>query len=210
MATSLRVTKLEIPEVLLIQGVRYSDERGWFSVTYNQKAYSDVGIIAKFCQENLSLSRVVFTVRGLHYQRPPKTQAKLIHVLSGRILDVAVDLRKDSATFGHHVAVELSAENGNQLYIPQGFAHGFITRAPDTLVGYKVDEEYAANLEGGIAWSDPALGINWGSGSNPIVISDKDRILPRFGEIESPFRLQPRTHDRHVRSGPRSRARDSA
>src|SRR6516165_4820440 len=159
MATSLRVTKLEIPEVLLIQGVRYSDERGWFSVTYNQKAYSDVGIIAKFCQENLSLSRDVFTVRGLHYQRPPKTQAKLIHVLSGRILDVAVDLRKDSATFGHHVAVELSAENGNQLYIPQGFAHGFITRAPDTLVGYKVDEEYAANLEGGIAWSDPALGI---------------------------------------------------
>ena len=188
MTTSLRVTKLEIPEVLLIQGVRYSDERGWFSVTYNQKAYSDVGIIAKFCQENLSLSRVVFTVRGLHYQRPPKTQAKLIHVLSGRILDVAVDLRKDSATFGHHVAVELSAENGNQLYIPQGFAHGFMTRAPDTLVGYKVDEEYAANLEGGIAWSDPALGINWGSGSNPIVVSDKDRILPRFGEIESPFR----------------------
>ena len=185
--SGLRITKLEIPEVLLIEAVRYPDERGWFSVTYNQEAHAEAGILFPFCQENHALSRAVGTVRGLHYQRSPKSQAKLIHVLSGRILDVAVDLRKHSATFGRHVAVELSAENGWQLYIPRGFAHGYMTRAPDTIIGYKVDNDYAANLEGGIAWNDPALGINWGNGSSAIVISGKDQNLPRLGEIDSPF-----------------------
>jgi dTDP-4-dehydrorhamnose 3,5-epimerase len=185
--SSLRITKLAIPEVLLIETECYSDERGWFSVTYNQKAYAEAGVTLHFCQENYSLSRAVGTVRGLHYQRPPKSQAKLIHVLSGRILDVALDLRKGSPTFSRHVAVELSAENRWQLYIPRGFAHGFITRAPDTIVGYKVDDEYARDLEGGVAWNDPELGINWGNGSGAIVISDKDQNLPRLGEIESPF-----------------------
>ncbi len=185
--SGLRVTTLEIPEVLLIETMRYPDERGWFGVTYNQKTYAEAGIPVPFCQENYSLSRAVGTVRGLHYQRPPKTQAKLVYVLTGRILDVALDLRKGSLTFGRHVAVELSAENGRQLYIPRGFAHGFITRAPDTIVGYKVDDEYAANLEGGIAWNDPALGINWGNGSAAIVISDKDQNLPRLREIATPF-----------------------
>jgi dTDP-4-dehydrorhamnose 3,5-epimerase len=173
--------------VLLIETARFPDARGWFSVTYNQKAYAEAGMALQFCQENYSLSCAVGTVRGLHYQRPPRSQAKLVHVLTGRILDVALDLRKGSRTFGRHVAVELSAESGWQLYIPQGFAHGFITRAANTIVGYKVDDEYAADLEGGIAWNDPELGINWGSGSDAIVISDKDQNLPRLGEVESPF-----------------------
>ena len=183
----MRITRLDIPEVLLIKTLRFPDERGWFSVTYNQKAYAEAGLPHTFCQENYSLSRAVGTVRGLHYQKPPKSQAKLIHVLSGRVLDVAVDLRKDSPTFGRHVAVELSAENGWQLFVPRGFAHGFITRVPDTVVAYKVDNDYAANLEGGVAWNDPELRIDWGSGLGAVVMSDKDRQLPRLGEADNPF-----------------------
>jgi dTDP-4-dehydrorhamnose 3,5-epimerase len=188
--SNLRITELEIPEVLLIGITRQLDERGWFSVTYNQKAYAEIGIAAPFCQENLALSRAVGTLRGLHYQRPPKTQAKLIYVLIGRILDVALDLRRGSPTFGRHVTVELSAESGCQVYIPRGFAHGYITRAPDTIIGYKVDDEYAPDLEGGIAWNDPELKIDWGKERDAIIISDKDQHLPSLREIESPFTFQ--------------------
>ena len=188
--SNLRITELEIPEVLLIGTTRYSDERGWFSVTYNQKAFAEIGIAAQFCQENLALSRGVGTLRGLHYQRLPKSQAKLIYVLIGRILDVALDLRRGSPTFGRHVTVELCAESGCQVYIPRGFAHGYITLAPYTIVGYKVDDEYAPDLEGGIAWNDPELKINWGKERDAIIISDKDRHLPWLREIESPFTFQ--------------------
>lgn len=186
----MRVTRLEIPDVLLIEPARFLDERGWFSVTFNQKAYAEAGMPATYCQENVSLSRAAGTVRGLHYQRPPKAQAKLLQVLTGRILDVAVDLRKGSRTYGRYVAAELSAENGLQLFVPRGFAHGFITRARDTKIGYKVDNDYAAILEGGIAWDDPELGIDWGAGSGPVTISDKDRQLPRLSEIDSPFMIE--------------------
>jgi dTDP-4-dehydrorhamnose 3,5-epimerase len=186
--SGLRVTKLDIPEVLLIESARYPDERGWFSVTYNQKSYSEAGL-PPFCQENHSMSRAVGTVRGLHYQKSPKSQAKLVHVLSGRIVDVAVDMRKGSPTFGRHVAVELSAENGRQLFVPRGFAHGYMTHVPDTVVGYKVDNDYAVDLEGGIAWNDPDLGIDWGGTSDAIVISHKDQILPRLAQIDSPFAI---------------------
>ncbi len=158
-------------------------------MAYNKKAYAEAGISLDLCQDNHSFSRAVGTLRGLHFQRPPKAQTKLVQVLTGRILDVAVDLRKGSATFGRHVAVELSAENGRQLYIPRGFAHGFITRCADTMIGYKVDNDYAADLEGGIIWSDPALEINWGGDLGPIVISDKDRTLPLICETDSPFTL---------------------
>ena len=185
--SGLRIARLEIPEVLLIQTVRFPDERGWFSVTYNQQVYAEAGLPQAFCQENHSLSRAVGTLRGLHYQKPPKTQAKLVQVLSGRILDVAVDLRKDSPTFGQHVAVELSADDGRQLFVPRGFAHGFITRAPDTIVAYKVDNDYAASLEDGLAWNDPDLGIDWGNGQGAVVMSDKDRKLPRLRDAGSPF-----------------------
>ncbi len=186
----MRVTRLEIPDVLLIEPKRFPDERGWFSVAYNQKVYADAGMPSAFCQENVSLSRAVGTVRGLHFQRPPKAQAKLVQVLVGRILDVALDLRAGSLTFGRHLAVELSAENGRQLFIPRGFAHGFITRVPDTMIGYKVDNDYAADLEGGIAWDDPALGIDWGVGSAPIVVSGKDQKLGRLSDIGSPFMIE--------------------
>jgi dTDP-4-dehydrorhamnose 3,5-epimerase len=185
----LRITRLDIPDVLLIETVRYPDERGWFTVTYNQKDYTEAGMPLLSCQENQSFSRAVGTVRGLHYQIPPKTQAKLVQVLTGRILDVALDMRRDSQTFGRHVAVELSAENGRQLFIPRGFAHGFITRVPDTTIGYKVDNDYAASLEGGIMWNDSELGIDWGDQTGPIVISDKDQKLPRLKEIDSPFTI---------------------
>jgi dTDP-4-dehydrorhamnose 3,5-epimerase len=119
--------------VLLIKTVRFPDRRGWLSVTYNQKACAEASMSRRFCLENYSLSHIVGTVRGLHYQRPPKSQSKLIHVVTGRILDIALDLRKGS---GRHADAELSAENGWQRCIRQSFAHGFITRAPDMIVGY--------------------------------------------------------------------------
>jgi dTDP-4-dehydrorhamnose 3,5-epimerase len=175
---SLRITKLAIPEVLPIETERYCDERGWFSVTYNQKACAEAGVT--LCQENYSLSRAVGTVRGLHYQRPPKSQAKLIHVQSGRILDVALDLRKARQRSVAMLPLSCRPKTGGS------FIFRAVLHAPDTIIGYKNDE-YARDLEGGVAWNDPELGINWGNGSGAIVISDKDQNLPRLGEIESLF-----------------------
>ena len=186
--SNLHIARLDIPAVLLIETVRHADDRGWLSVTYNARDYAEAGIADDFTQENQSFSQRVGTVRGLHYQRPPKSQAKLVRVLTGRILDVALDLRQDSPTFRRHVAVELSAANGKQLYVPHGFAHGFVTREEDTIVHYKLAGDYDRSLEGGIAWDDPDLGIDWGIASDtPVVISDRDQKLPRLRHVETPF-----------------------
>ena len=174
--------ELSIPDVKLFTPRRFSDNRGWFSETWGRKILD-----IDFCQDNQSLSLEIGTVRGLHFQKPPFAQAKLVSVLKGRILDVAVDLRTASPTFGHHVAVELSAEDGAQLFIPHGFAHGFCTLEPTTLVMYKVDDYYAPDADAGIFWADDALSIKWPVEQHQAHLSPKDANLPRLGQIISPF-----------------------
>jgi dTDP-4-dehydrorhamnose 3,5-epimerase len=181
------VKALAIGDVKLITPRRFGDARGYFAETWNRKALRAAGIEADFCQDNLSLSGPAGTVRGLHFQTPPHAQAKLVSVLKGRIFDVAVDLRKSSPTYRRHVAVELDAETGAQLFVPKGFAHGFCTLAPDTLVFYKVDAHYAPESDAGIFWADEMLGIAWPIMRDQALLSPKDAALPRLKDIVSPF-----------------------
>ena len=174
--------------VILLRTPRYGDYRGWFSETWSRARFSAAGIDCDFVQDNHSLSRPLHTLRGIHFQRPPHAQAKLVRCLRGRIYDVAVDLRRGSPTFGRWVGVELDAASGRQLFIPVGFGHGFVTLEPDTEVFYKVDDFYSAECDGGIRWDDPAIGIDWGlpAGAEP-VLSPKDTVLPMLSEFDSPF-----------------------
>lgn len=174
--------------VSLITPKRFGDDRGWFTETFNARNFARVGIAEPFVQDNHSLSRPVGTLRGLHFQTPPHGQAKLVRCIRGRILDVAVDVRRGSPTYGRHVAAELSAENGEQLFIPVGFAHGFVTLEPDTEVTYKVTDFYAPECDGGIRWNDPDIGIDWplAAASGP-VLSPKDEKLPFLKDFDSPF-----------------------
>jgi dTDP-4-dehydrorhamnose 3,5-epimerase len=174
--------ELSIPDVRLLTPRRFGDHRGWFTETWSRRTL-DIA----FCQDNMSLSAEMGTIRGLHFQKPPHAQAKLIMVLQGAILDVAVDIRRASPTFGQHVAVELSAAAGNQLLIPRGFAHGFCTLEPGTQVMYKVDDFYAPETDAGIFWADPDLAINWPVRVDQAHLSPKDLGLPRLKDIESPF-----------------------
>lgn len=173
---------LAIPDVKLIVPRRFGDARGWFAETWSRRVLD-----VDFCQDNVSLSAPRGTVRGLHFQRPPHAQVKLVSVLKGAILDVAVDIRTGSPTFGRHVAVKLTAEEGNQLFVPKGFAHGFCTLEPDTMVMYKVDAFYAPESDAGIHWADPALGIDWPVAPGKAELSPKDQKLPRLADILSPF-----------------------
>ena len=176
-----------IPAVKLLVPRRYTDSRGVFSELYNRRSYAEVGITDIFEQDNLSLSSAVGTVRGLHFQSPPAAQAKLVGVITGRGLDVSVDIRRGSPSFGRHVAVELTAEGGEQLFVPVGFAHGFCTLEPETRVLYKVSAPYAPECEAGILWHDPALGIAWPVAPEAAVVCARDRSLPLLAEVESPF-----------------------
>jgi dTDP-4-dehydrorhamnose 3,5-epimerase len=184
---TLDVRPLAIPEVKVLVPRRFTDARGYFVETWNRQAWRAAGMDIDFCQDNQSLSRAKGTVRGLHFQTPPHAQAKLISVLAGRIFDVAVDLRKRSPTFGRHVAYELRATDGAQLLIPVGFAHGFCTLEPDTIVAYKVSAPYAPDADAGIFWADDALEIAWPVTPAQASLSPKDAALPRLKDIESPF-----------------------
>lgn len=177
------ITELTIPGVRLVVPDRFGDERGYFSETYNRQVFAASGIGDEFVQDNHSLSGPVGTVRGLHYQLPPFAQGKLVRVVRGAIHDVAVDLRRDSPSFGAHVAATLSAANGHQLYVPEGFAHGFCTLEPDTEVVYKVTAYYSREHDRGIRWDDPALGIAWPVQAAAAVLSAKDRTLPRLADV---------------------------
>lgn len=168
--------------VRLINTRRFEDARGWFSETYNCKRFAAAGIRADFIQDNHSLSAQAGTLRGIHFQRPPDAQAKLVRCLRGRIFDLAVDLRRDSPTFSRWVGVELSAANGEQLYVPVGFGHAFLTLEPDCEVAYKVDRFYAPQADGGILWSDPSLAIDWPHQVGGPVLSDKDAALPTLAQ----------------------------
>ena len=182
-AGNVEAQALAIDGPLLLSLRRFTDGRGEFVETYNLRDFHALGITEVFVQDNQSRSTTIGTVRGLHFQAAPHSQAKLVRVLRGRVLDVVVDLRHRSPTFGQHAAAELSSDNGLMLYVPTGFAHGFVTREPDTEVAYKVSALYAPDCDGGIAWDDPALGIVWGVDPATAILSDKDRRLPRLAEL---------------------------
>ena len=186
----MQVTSLEIPDVKLIEPRRFGDDRGFFSEVYSRHAFEQAGITVDWVQDNHAVSRDKFVLRGLHFQAPPFAQAKLVRVSKGAILDIAVDIRKGSPSYGLHVSAILSAEAWNQLLVPIGFAHGYLTLEPQTEVLYKVDNYYAPQCEGGLAWNDPKLGITWPlEGADPI-LSDKDKQLPHLKDLESPFRYE--------------------
>ncbi|MFC7396683.1 dTDP-4-dehydrorhamnose 3,5-epimerase [Chelatococcus sp. GCM10030263] len=178
--------RLAIPDVILAVPDRFGDHRGYFTETYVKERFAAQGITADFVQDNESLSPQKGTLRGLHFQVPPRAQAKLVRVLAGAIFDVAVDIRQGSPSFGRWVGATLTAERGEQLYIPQGFAHGFCTLAPDTRVAYKVDDYYAKAAEGGVIWNDPDIAVAWPLDGEP-VLSDKDKLLPRLKDYVPPF-----------------------
>lgn len=165
----------------------HRDSRGFFSETYSLRSFDEAGLSDRFVQDNHSLSAEVGVVRGLHFQTDPHAQGKLVRVVRGAIMDVAVDIRVGSPTYGHHVAVEISAENWKQLWVPRGFAHGFCTLVPNTEVIYKVTEFYSAECDRGLAWDDPALGIAWPVAPGDAVVSDKDKRHPRLSELPAYF-----------------------
>ncbi|GHE54895.1 dTDP-4-dehydrorhamnose 3,5-epimerase [Camelimonas fluminis] len=183
----LSVTSTALPDVKIITPARHGDQRGFFSETWNREAMRAAGVDADFVQDNHSLSGPVGTVRGLHFQSAPFAQDKLVRVSRGRILDVAVDLRRSSPTYGQHVAVELSAENWRQLWVPVGFAHGFCTLEPDTEVQYKVTAPYSAANDHGVLWNDPDIGIDWPVSGAQALLSPKDQKQPRLAELQPWF-----------------------
>jgi dTDP-4-dehydrorhamnose 3,5-epimerase len=187
----MKIHPLDIDGVLLIETRRIHDGRGFFSETYNAVELAVHGVDAGFVQDNVSLSTASGTVRGLHFQGPPFAQAKLIRVARGAIFDVAVDIRAGSPSFGRHVAVELSAENGLQLFVPAGFAHGFATLRPLTEIAYKVSAPYSAEHDMGILWSDPRLRIDWPLAEDEAVLSAKDAALPLLSQLDTPFKYAP-------------------
>ena len=187
------IDKTALPGVTEVTPPRFSDSRGHFSETYNADTFAKQGITTHFVQDNQSYSRDIGTVRGLHFQAPPNAQAKLVRVLQGVIWDVAVDIRQGSPTYGHWVGVELSDAKGNQLFIPEGFLHGFVTRTADCMVAYKCSATYAPDSEGAIRFDDPDLAIDWGIAPQDAVLSDKDAAAPRFAGFASPFMSGPQS-----------------
>lgn len=174
----------------LVTPRRFGDDRGWFSETYHEQRLRDLGVTANFVQDNHSYSKQAGTIRGIHFQRPPHAQAKLVRCIRGQIFDVAVDLRRASPTFGRYVAAELSAQNGRQLFVPVGFGHAFLTLEADCEVIYKVDDYYAPETEGGICWNDPSIAIAWpgidGTETFPM-LSAKDAALPFLSDADFDF-----------------------
>jgi len=183
----MQIMPSEIPEILILCPSKHADERGFFSETFRSDTLKARGVDVQFVQDNHVRSTERGILRGLHYQVPPRAQGKLVRCVKGAILDVAVDIRKGSPSFGRHVAVELSASNWHQLWIPPGFAHGYVTMKEDCEVIYKVTDYYNPECDRGIAWDDPALGIDWQLAPNEILLSSKDRQQPRLSQVDSPF-----------------------
>lgn len=186
----LDVEQTKLSGVKILTPKRFTDDRGFFSETYNEKRFHDAGIKEVFVQDNHSLSASKGTVRGLHYQAPPFAQAKLVRAVSGIVIDIAVDIRKGSPTFGHHVAVELSAENGKQLYIPEGFLHGFATLTEDAEIVYKVNNFYSKDHDGAVLWNSEGLDIDWHLEAADAVLSEKDTKADAWKNFDSPFEFK--------------------
>jgi dTDP-4-dehydrorhamnose 3,5-epimerase len=177
------ITPLALPDVLLITPKRHGDARGWFAETWNSEVLAKAGLDIRFIQDNQAFSAQKGTVRGLHFQTAPHAQAKLVRALRGAIYDVAVDIRPGSPTYGQWVGAELTAERGEQLLVPRGFAHAYCTLTPDAEIFYKVDGRYAPECEGGILWCDPDLGIDWPVSPDQAITSERDRTLPRLADM---------------------------
>ena len=185
----INVVETAIPGVLIIEPKAFGDARGYFMESFNAREFAQkTGLEVSFVQDNLSRSRRG-VLRGLHFQRPPYAQSKLVGVVKGRVLDVAVDIRKGSATYGQHVAVELTEENHKQMFIPRGFAHGFAVLSEEAIFQYKCDAFYAPEAEGGISILDASLGIDWGLPVAEAILSEKDTQHPLLKDFESPFTL---------------------
>ena len=187
---NLLVESLSIPEIRIVKPKKFSDGRGFFSEIYSQLAFSEAGVPTTFVQDNQSFSAENNTVRGLHFQTAPYAQDKLVRVVQGAIFDVAVDIRTGSPTFGKYVSTVISYVNWNQVFVPAGFAHGFMTLEPNTEVIYKVSNYYAPDHEKGLLWNDPALGIDWPSAANRAILSAKDKVLPRLADMPVYFRYK--------------------
>jgi len=182
--------ELSIPGVMLITPPRFADARGWFSETWNGAKLAQHNFTEHFVQDNHSYSAKQGTIRGLHCQIAPNVQGKLVRVVRGAVWDVAVDIRHGSPTFGRHAAATLSAENGAQLWIPQGFLHGFVTLEPDTEVVYKVTAPYDRDAERAVIWNDPDLALPWPVDPTDVLLSDKDAALPRLAACDRWFTLE--------------------
>ncbi len=200
MAARPKIELTEISGVLVIKPPEFQDERGTFSETYRRETFEELGIVGEFVQDNQSLSRQRATIRGLHFQAPPAAQAKLVRVLKGAVLDVAVDLRRGSPTFGKYVSRLLSAENREQLLVPEGFAHGFCTLVDDTTVLYKVTRYYSPDHERGIRWNDSRLQIDWGVSVADVLLSTRDRDFPALDQVPIVFEYEESHKPEHYRS----------
>jgi len=194
----MKVLETNIVDVKLLKPVRHVDSRGFFSEVFKESRMRELGIDIHFVQDNHSLSASKGVIRGLHFQIPPFAQAKLLRVTAGAILDVAIDIRWGSPSFGGHVAVILSAADWNQIFIPEGFAHGYCTLEPDTEVLYKVSAYYSAEHDRGLLWNDPALGIAWPVSADEASMSDKDRTLPVLSCSPRYFLYEPPTNSQRV------------
>jgi dTDP-4-dehydrorhamnose 3,5-epimerase len=183
----MELTALELPGAFLLKPKRFEDARGFFVEQYNKRTLAAHGLQFDVVQDNLSHSARSGTIRGLHFQSPPSEQAKLVSVLRGAIFDVLVDIRFGSPSYGRHVAFELSAESGSQVFVPRGLAHGFCTLADDTLVQYKVDAPYDPSRDLGVLWNDPDLGIRWPVAAEAAILIDKDRKQPRLSDLPRHF-----------------------
>ena len=181
----ITVSETELDGVLIVEPKVFGDNRGWFMETYSRRDFEEAGITSEFVQDNRSFSSKKGIIRGLHFQRNPMCQAKLLTCLKGEILDVAVDLRKDSPTYKKWISVKLTAENKKQIFIPKGFAHGFLTLTDDVEIMYKCDELYSPECDGGIRFDDPEIGVEWGV-ENPI-LSEKDKNAPYLKDIKLDF-----------------------
>lgn len=186
----MKLEKTYIADLLVITPPRFGDARGFFAETYSREKLVAQGVTLEFVQDNHSLSAQPGTLRGLHFQNPPRAQAKLVRCGRGVLFDVAVDIRKGSPSFGKWFGIELSFENGRQLLIPAGFAHGFVTRAPDTEIIYKCSDTYAPQTEGALRWDDPDIGIDWGMGDLAPILSAKDAAAGAFAGFDSPFSFE--------------------
>jgi dTDP-4-dehydrorhamnose 3,5-epimerase len=191
---NLAVRPTALKDVVVLCPKRFGDRRGYFLETYNNKTFAAAGIDLDFVQDNEAFSAKKGTVRGLHFQTPPTAQAKLVRVLRGRIFDVAVDLRVGSPTYGRWVGETLTADGAEQIFVPRGFAHGYCTLEPDTVVAYKVDQFYAPASEAGIAWNDATLGIPWPVSPSEALVSVKDQQLSAFADLVSPFTYRAPEH----------------
>lgn len=183
----MKVEKTALSGVVILTPRRFKDDRGFFAESWNRQTLEEQDIFCDFVQDNHSQSQHENTVRGLHFQSPPYAQTKLVRCGQGSLFDVVVDIRRGSPEFGQWIGVELTAENGRQLYIPEGFAHGFVTRAPMTEIIYKCSSYYSLSAEGVMYFDDPDVGIDWGIDTASAILSEKDAAAPRMRDIETPF-----------------------